>query len=93
MIINYIIDFVNATEASLQVVHHYLHSSQKGFQSRLRKRVRNGRATYTFTGNDELTKLTSIRAMYNLSIISSAKTGTAGSNCGVETTDISEGLQ
>merc|ERR1719495_2359191 len=32
-----------------QVVHHYLHSSQKGFQSRLRKRVRNGRATYTFT--------------------------------------------
>ena len=32
-----------------QVVHHYLHSAKKGFQSRLRKRVRNGRATYTFT--------------------------------------------
>ena len=33
-----------------QVVHHYLHSAQKEFQTRLRKRVRNGRATYTFTG-------------------------------------------
>merc|ERR1712066_1053169 len=32
-----------------QVVHHYLHSAKKGFQTRLRKRVRNGRATYTFT--------------------------------------------
>merc|ERR1712200_202491 len=32
-----------------QVVHHYLHSAQKEFQTRLRKRVRNGRATYTFT--------------------------------------------
>eukprot|EP00088_Acartia_fossae_P054455 TRINITY_DN625_c0_g1_i16.p1 TRINITY_DN625_c0_g1~~TRINITY_DN625_c0_g1_i16.p1 ORF type:complete len:434 (-),score=171.11 TRINITY_DN625_c0_g1_i16:495-1796(-) len=32
-----------------QVVHHYLHSAQRGFQTRLRKRVRNGRATYTFT--------------------------------------------
>jgi len=31
------------------VVHHYLHSAKKGFQTRLRKRVRNGRATYTFT--------------------------------------------
>jgi len=32
-----------------QVVHHYLHSAQKEYQTRLRKRVRNGRATYTFT--------------------------------------------
>jgi len=32
-----------------QVVHHYLHSSQKEYQTRLRKRVRNGRATFTFT--------------------------------------------
>lgn len=32
-----------------QVVHHYLHSAKKGFQTRLRKRVRNGRPTYTFT--------------------------------------------
>lgn len=32
-----------------QVVHHYLHSAQKGFQTRLRKRMRNGRGTYTFT--------------------------------------------
>lgn len=32
-----------------QVVHHYLHSAQKGYQTRLRKRVRNGRPTYTFT--------------------------------------------
>ena len=32
-----------------KVVHHYLHSAKKGFQTRLRKRVRNGRATYTFT--------------------------------------------
>jgi len=32
-----------------QVVHHYLHSAQRAFQTRLRKRVRNGRATYTFT--------------------------------------------
>jgi len=32
-----------------QVVHHYLHSAQKGYQTRLRKRVRNGRAAYTFT--------------------------------------------
>jgi len=32
-----------------QVVHHYLHSAERGFQTRLRKRVRNGRATYTFT--------------------------------------------
>jgi len=32
-----------------QVVHHYLHSAQKGFQTRLRKRVRNGRGTFTFT--------------------------------------------
>ena len=32
-----------------QVVHHYLHSAKKGFQTRLRKRVRNGRATFTFT--------------------------------------------
>jgi len=31
------------------VVHHYLHSAKKGFQTRLRKRVRNGRATFTFT--------------------------------------------
>ena len=31
-------------------MHHYLHAAQKGLQSRLRKRVRNGRATYTFTG-------------------------------------------
>jgi len=30
-------------------VHHYLHSAQKGYQTRLRKRVRNGRPTYTFT--------------------------------------------
>ena len=36
-------------EGTLQVVHHYLHSAKKGFQTRLRKRVRNGRATYTFT--------------------------------------------
>jgi hypothetical protein len=34
----------------LQVVHHYLHSAKKGFQTRLRKRMRNGRGTYTFTG-------------------------------------------
>ena len=34
---------------SRQVVHHYLHSAKKGFQTRLRKRVRNGRATFTFT--------------------------------------------
>ena len=34
---------------SAQVVHHYLHSAQKEYQTRLRKRVRNGRATYTFT--------------------------------------------
>ena len=34
---------------SPQVVHHYLHSAKKGFQTRLRKRVRNGRATFTFT--------------------------------------------
>jgi len=32
-----------------QVVHHYLHSATKGFQTRLRKRVRNGRGTFTFT--------------------------------------------
>ena len=32
-----------------KVVHHYLHSAKKGFQTRLRKRVRNGRATFTFT--------------------------------------------
>merc|ERR1712112_788888 len=32
-----------------QVVHHYLHSAQKEYQTRLRKRVRNGRPTYTFT--------------------------------------------
>jgi len=32
-----------------QVVHHYLHSAQKGYQTRLRKRVRTGRAAYTFT--------------------------------------------
>ena len=32
-----------------QVVHHYLHSAKKGVQTRLRKRVRTGRATYTFT--------------------------------------------
>jgi len=32
-----------------QVVHHYLHSAKKGFQTRLRKRVRNGRGTFTFT--------------------------------------------
>ena len=32
-----------------QVVHHYLHSAQKEYQTRLRKRVRNGRATFTFT--------------------------------------------
>jgi len=32
-----------------QVVHHYLHSAKKGFQTRLRKRMRNGRGTYTFT--------------------------------------------
>jgi len=32
-----------------QVVHHYLHSAQKGYQTRLRKRVRIGRAAYTFT--------------------------------------------
>jgi predicted ATPase len=32
-----------------QVVHHYLHSAERGFQTRLRKRVKNGRATYTFT--------------------------------------------
>jgi len=32
-----------------QVVHHYLHSATKGYQTRLRKRVRNGRATFTFT--------------------------------------------
>jgi hypothetical protein len=34
----------------VQVVHHYLHSAKKGFQTRLRKRMRNGRGTYTFTG-------------------------------------------
>jgi len=32
-----------------QVVHHYLRSEKKGFQTRLRKRVKSGRATYTFT--------------------------------------------
>jgi hypothetical protein len=35
------------------VVHHYLHSAKKGFQTRLRKRMRNGRGTYTFTGQCE----------------------------------------
>ena len=38
------------SQCCFQVVHHYLHSAQKGFQTRLRKRVRNGRPTYTFTG-------------------------------------------
>ena len=33
----------------MQVVHHYLRSTKKGVQSRLRKRVKSGRATYTFT--------------------------------------------
>lgn len=32
-----------------QVVHHYLRSYKKGVQTRLRKRVKSGRATYTFT--------------------------------------------
>jgi len=32
-----------------QVVHHYLLSSKKGVQTRLRKRVKSGRATFTFT--------------------------------------------
>jgi predicted ATPase len=32
-----------------EVVHHYLRSTKKGVQSRLRKRVKSGRATYTFT--------------------------------------------
>jgi len=32
-----------------QVEHYYLHSAQKGYQTRLRKRAKNGRPTYTFT--------------------------------------------
>lgn len=40
---------VSVLSTCAQVVHHYLHSAQKEYQTRLRKRVRNGRATYTFT--------------------------------------------
>ena len=42
-------DLMSVLSMSVQVVHHYLHSAQKEYQTRLRKRVRNGRATYTFT--------------------------------------------
>ena len=34
----------------VKVEHYYLHSAQKGYQTRLRKRAKNGRPTYTFTG-------------------------------------------
>jgi len=53
--VKYLVSFLPKEEdfpvkfTDFQVVHHYLHSAQKGYQTRLRKRVRNGRAAYTFT--------------------------------------------